>query len=132
MHRTGVPGGSGNTRSFFQATLLTISLLIQLSASASGPYRPIRGEVATYLNAVPVAADSISRRDPRATAAVLAALLGPFGAHRLHLGTSPKVVVIYGATLGGFGVLPLIDLGHLLFARDQERFRNNDKLLMWR
>ena len=68
----------------------------------------------------------------RVSAAVLAVFLGPFGAHRLHLGTSPKVVVLYGATFGGFGILPLIDLGHLLFARDRERFRNNDKLLMWR
>lgn len=132
MHRTGVPGGSGNTRSFFQATLLTISLLIQLSASASGPYRPLRGEMDDLLHAEPLTVDSVEGRDPRATAAVLAVLLGPFGAHRLHLGTSPTVVVIYGATLGGFGVLPLIDLGHLLFARDQDRFRNNDKLLMWR
>ena len=63
---------------------------------------------------------------------MLAIVLGPFGAHRLYLGTSPKVAVIYGLTFGGFGILPLIDLGHLLFAKDLERFRNNDQLLMWR
>ncbi len=106
--------------------------MVHLAAAASGPYQPLRGEppILSELAVLPPALED--DRDPRATAAVLAVFLGPFGAHRLHLGTSPKVVVLYGATFGGFGILPLIDLGHLLFARDRERFRNNDKLLMWR
>lgn len=61
----------------------------------------------------------------------LALLLGPFGAHRIYLGTTPKVAVIYGLTFGGFGVLPLIDLGHLLFSKDLEPYRNNDRVIMW-
>ncbi|MEZ4757932.1 MAG: TM2 domain-containing protein [Flavobacteriales bacterium] len=107
-------------------------MTLHLACTASGPFQPLQGEppILSELAGTPPA--PTEARDPRATAAVLAVFLGPFGAHRLHLGTSPKVVVIYGATLGGFGILPLIDLGHLLFARDQERFRNNDKLLMWR
>jgi hypothetical protein len=64
-------------------------------------------------------------------AAALAVLVGPFGAHRLYFGTKPKVPVIYGVTLGGFGVLVLIDLGHILFTQDLSPYRDNDKVFMW-
>jgi superoxide dismutase len=37
----------------------------------------------------------------------LAVTLGPFGAHRLYFGTTPKVPLLYGLTFGGFGVLVL-------------------------
>jgi hypothetical protein len=103
-----------------------------MGAFASGPYQPVKGGVLLPPEQMESPTPVEVARDPRGTAAVLAVLLGPFGAHRLHLGTSPKVVAIYGATFGGFGILPLIDLGHLLFARDQNRFRNNDKVFMWR
>ena len=53
-------------------------------------------------------------------------LLGPFGAHRLYFGTTPKVAIIYGVTFGGFGILVLLDLGHLLFTKDLKSYRNND------
>ena len=52
-------------------------------------------------------------------------------AKRAYLGTTPKVAVIYGVTFGGFGILALIDLGHLLFTKDLDRFRNNDRVFMW-
>jgi TM2 domain-containing membrane protein YozV len=61
----------------------------------------------------------------------LALLLGPFGAHRIYLGTTPQVAVIYGLTFGGFGVLALLDLGHLLFTKDLAGYRNNDRVIMW-
>lgn len=61
----------------------------------------------------------------------LAVLLGPFGAHRLYLGTTPKVAVFYGLTFGGFGMLVLVDLGHLLFTKDLDRYRNSDRVFMW-
>jgi len=69
--------------------------------------------------------------DQRLVGSTLALLLGPFGAHRIYLGTTPKVAIIYGLTFGGFGVLPLIDLGHLLFTKDLQPYRNNDRLIMW-
>ena len=50
-------------------------------------------------------------------------LVGPFGAHRLYLGTTPKVAIIYGMTFGGFGVLVLIDLGHIVFTKDLAPYR---------
>jgi TM2 domain-containing membrane protein YozV len=67
----------------------------------------------------------------RLTASLLALTLGPFGAHRLYFGTVPKVPIIYGITFGGFGVLVLIDLGHILFTKDLSPYRSNDKVFMW-
>ena len=85
----------------------------------------------------PVAATSATvsvpaRHEPtRLVAAALAVTLGPFGAHRLYLGTNAKVPVFYGLTFGGFGVLVLIDLGHILFTKDLTLYEHNDQVLMW-
>jgi TM2 domain-containing membrane protein YozV len=73
----------------------------------------------------------VLQENHRAVAIALAALLGPFGAHRLYLGTTPKVAIAYGLTFGGFGVVALIDLVHLIVVKDLDRFRNNDRILMW-
>lgn len=75
--------------------------------------------------------DEQIRENHRAVAIALAVLLGPFGAHRLYLGTTPKVAIAYGLTFGGFGVVALIDLVHLIAAKDLGRFRDNDRILMW-
>jgi len=93
-------------------------------AKAGGPFRP--------LAEVPVV-DSVEVlvEDQRLVGSALALFLGPFGAHRIYLGTTPRVAIIYGLTFGGFGILPLIDLGHLLFSKDLEQYRNSDRLIMW-
>ncbi len=57
--------------------------------------------------------------------------LGLFGVHRLYLGTSPVVPVIYTFTLGGGGFLMLSDLGVIIFTKDLEQFSNNPKVIMW-
>lgn len=69
---------------------------------------------------------------------IIAALLAfpfPFGIvglHRIYLGTSPHVPVVYIATLGGgFGLLPLLDFFAILFEKNMERFINNDRVFMW-
>lgn len=67
----------------------------------------------------------------RALAAGLAIALGPFGGHRIYLGVDAKVPLIYGLTFGGFGVLAVIDLGHILFTKDLSVYRNNSKVFMW-
>lgn len=73
-----------------------------------------------------------SNENPRAMAIVLDILLGPFGGHRLYLGTKPHVPVVYTLTLGGgLGILPLIDLFHLAFTKDLDVYRNNGKIFMW-
>ena len=57
--------------------------------------------------------------------------LGLFGVHRLYLGTSPTIPVIYTFTLGGGGFLMLSDLGVIIFTKDLEKYAYNDKLIMW-
>lgn len=74
---------------------------------------------------------SVKGENARLISSTLAVLLGPFGAHRLYLGTTTKVAVVYGVTFGGFGLLALLDLGHLLFTKDLEPYRNNDRVFMW-
>lgn len=71
------------------------------------------------------------KENRRAVAIGLAVLLGPFGAHRLYLGTKAKVPVLYGLTFGGFGILVLIDAAHLIFSKDLAPFSGNGKVLMW-
>ncbi len=63
---------------------------------------------------------------------VIILLTGPLGGHRLYLGTKPIVPIAYAVTLGGgVGVLPLIDLFAIAFARDLNRYINNDQIIMW-
>jgi hypothetical protein len=57
--------------------------------------------------------------------------LGMFGVHRLYLGTSPKVPVIYTFTLGGGGVLIIGDLIAILSAKELDKFVNDPNLIMW-
>jgi TM2 domain-containing membrane protein YozV len=57
--------------------------------------------------------------------------LGLFGVHRLYLGTSPKVPVIYTFTLGGGGVIFIGDLGALIFTKDIEKFAEKPEVIMW-
>ncbi len=69
---------------------------------------------------------------------LIAALLSfpfPFGIvglHRIYLGTSPHVPIVYIGTLGGgFGLIPLIDFFVILFTKDIEQFIGNNKVFMW-
>ena len=64
-------------------------------------------------------------------AALLAVFLGPFGVHRIYLGTTPNVPVVYSLTLGGFGILPLIDLVAILTTKKLERYKNKERVIMW-
>jgi len=62
----------------------------------------------------------------------LAVALGPFGVHRLYLGTDTKVPLIYTLTLGGgFGILPLTDIIAIIVASDMQEYANNGKVVMW-
>jgi TM2 domain-containing membrane protein YozV len=59
-------------------------------------------------------------------------LLGPFGGHRLYLGTNTKVPVVYTLTLGGgLGLLPLIDLIHIIATKELSPYEQNEKVFMW-
>lgn len=57
---------------------------------------------------------------------------GFVGAHRVMLGTSPWVPIVYVATFGGcFGLLPLIDFCFITFSKDLTPFENNPHVFMW-
>lgn len=76
--------------------------------------------------------DGSLKEHPRLVAIALTVLLGPFGAHRIYLGTREIVPVFYTLTLGGgVGIVPFIDLLHLIFTKDLSKFVNNPKVLMW-
>jgi hypothetical protein len=49
----------------------------------------------------------------------------------MYLGTSPKIPVFYTLSMGGGGVLWLVDLGVLITHKDISPFLNNPKMLMW-
>jgi TM2 domain-containing membrane protein YozV len=86
-----------------------------------------------HAQAESLTADSLDRSEnPRLVAAALCVTLGPFGVHRMYLGTDVHVPVFYTLTLGGgMGILPLIDLGMLLFSKDLERLKNHPGVFLW-
>ena len=77
----------------------------------------------------------IKQRKNKKITAVILAFPFPFGIvglHRIYLGCSPYVPVVYIATVGGaFGILPLIDFCVLLLEKDIDRFTNNQNVFMW-
>jgi hypothetical protein len=63
---------------------------------------------------------------------IITIALGPLGGHRLYLHTKPIVPVVYALTLGGgLGLLPIIDLAVITFTKDLDKYRENDKIIMW-
>lgn len=79
-----------------------------------------------------VADNSFKPKFKRLKAALLALFLGHFGVHRIYLGTSPNVPIVYSLTLGGgLGLLPLADFIFILTAKDLEAFSYNNKVFMW-
>lgn len=66
------------------------------------------------------------------TAVGLAIALGPFGVHRIYLGTSAFVPVAYTITLGGgFGLLPVLDIVTILVTKDLERIKNHSGVFLF-
>jgi len=104
--------------------------LLPQASMAAGPYQDrslLPGVLPAEIDLAPS-----SRREPqRLVAATLTLAVGAFAAHRLYFGTDVKVPIAYGLTFGGFGVLVLIDLAHILFTKDLKAYMNNSKVLMW-
>lgn len=123
-------------RAIRQWSLVFLVLGGRMSSSMAEEAGPFRNLQIVVQDAAPVLTeDSLIAKEPhpvsRALAAALAVTLGPFGAHRLYLGTTPKVPLLYGLTFGGFGVLVLIDLGHILFTKDLSAYQDSRQVLMW-
>lgn len=115
-------------RSWWLCIVLCLGIGPVLSA---GPYRSADAWAAELAALGPVEVVVVEQGPSRAMAATLAVVLGPFGAHRLYLGTEAKVPVLYGLTFGAFGILPLIDLAHILFTKDLASYQANGHILMW-
>lgn len=76
--------------------------------------------------------DQAKPKFKRLKAALLALFLGHFGVHRIYLGASPNVPIVYSLTLGGgLGLLPLADFIFILTTKDLDEYRDNDKVFMW-
>ena len=101
------------------------------SVNAAGPFHGKHGAEPASLEVQGTTSTEAHHEPTRLVAAALAVTLGPFGAHRLYLGTNAKVPLFYGLTFGGFGVLVLIDLGHILFTKDLAPYEHNTQVLMW-
>lgn len=73
-------------------------------------------------------------QNKKITAVILAFPLpfGIVGLHRIYMGCSPHIPVVYIASLGGaFGILPLVDFFVLLKEEDISKFYNSTKVFMW-
>lgn len=68
----------------------------------------------------------------RAKVIVLTIFTGFLGGHRIYLGTHQRTPIIYAVTLGGFGILPLIDLVNLILKKDISIYENKSQIMMWR
>lgn len=117
-------------RLFVAATFL-LAFNARQPCLAAGPYQAPAQHLTEALRQLPADSGTVQQEPQRLVAAALALTLGVFGAHRLYLGTGAKVPIIYGLTFGGFGVLVLIDLGQILFAKRLQPFLGNDQVFMW-
>lgn len=81
-----------------------------------------------------IAFDSVATRAikfKRGKAIVFTLLTGFFGGHRIYFGTHHRTPIIYSITFGGLGILPLIDLAHIIFTKDLSRYEHKSQIIMW-
>ncbi|MCO6499390.1 MAG: TM2 domain-containing protein [Vicingus serpentipes] len=67
----------------------------------------------------------------RGKAILFTIFTGFLGGHRIYLGTHQRTPILYSVTLGGLGILPVIDLIHLVFTKDLTVFENKTQIIMW-
>lgn len=68
----------------------------------------------------------------RGKAILFTVLTGFLGGHRIYMGTHQRTPIIYSVTFGGFGILPIVDLLHLIFKKDISVYENKSQIIMWR
>lgn len=67
----------------------------------------------------------------RGKAIIFTVLTGFLGGHRIYLGTHHRTPIIYSVTLGGLGILPLVDLINIIFTKDISKFEDKSQIIMW-
>jgi len=78
--------------------------------------------------------DSIVPREvkfKRGKAILFTVFTGLFGGHRVYFGTHHRTPIIYSLTFGGLGILPVIDLIHIIFTKDLARYEHKSQIIMW-
>ncbi len=68
----------------------------------------------------------------RGKAIIFTVLTGLFGGHRIYFGTHHRTPILYSITFGGLGILPVIDLVHIIFTKDLSRYENKSQVIMWK
>jgi len=67
----------------------------------------------------------------RGKAVAFTLFTGIFGGHRIYFGTHHRTPIIYSLTFGGLGILPIIDLIHIIFTKDLARYEHKSQIIMW-
>ena len=67
----------------------------------------------------------------RGKAIILTIFTGFLGGHRIYFGTHQRTPIIYSLTFGGVGILPLIDLIHIIFTKDLSEYDQKSQVIMW-
>lgn len=67
----------------------------------------------------------------RGKAILFTIFTGFLGGHRIYFGTHHRTPIIYSITFGGLGILPLIDLVHIIFTKDLSRYEHKTQIIMW-
>lgn len=106
--------------------VLIVLLLSSVSLSGISRNDSLEGKI-------PADSIRILRRHKLKAALLAFPLIGITGAHRVFMGTEPYMPVIYLATVGGFGILPLIDFVVILAtpARKLKQFEPSEKVFFW-
>ncbi len=90
------------------------------------------GEIITTTELEMEVLDNEEVKFKRGKAILFTIFTGILGGHRIYMGTHQRTPIIYSVTFGGFGILPLIDLAHLIFKKDISVYENKTQIIMWR
>lgn len=90
----------------------------------------------TLAETPPAAPAHKTLRENKKLVAAICALppFGLIGLHRIYLHSAPYVPLVYLCTLGGAGVLTMIDFVYILVKSPEEieaEFEGNNKIFMW-
>lgn len=67
----------------------------------------------------------------RGKAILFTIFTGFLGGHRIYFGSHHRTPIIYSLTFGGLGLLPLIDLIHIIFTKDLSKYQDKSQIIMW-
>lgn len=119
---------------FFSQATASVSIASKPvdSISFSGPVYLVDGDTLHTVSSRHTPPDPVLKRKIVSALFALPFPCGFMGTHRVMLGTSPWVPVVYVATFGGcFGLLPLIDFCFIAFSKDITPYENNPHVFMW-